>query len=113
MSIQDDVIDFVADRVGIDPSRISLDTTLNNDLGVDGDDGGEFLLDFSKSFGVDLEPISKVYFGSEGFGLSAFVWPILAFLYAFGWRQKMFDEISPLPIRVLVSSAEAHKWIDS
>ena len=106
------VIDFVAESTGYSATRIDLDTLVNEDLGVDGDDGVELLDEFSKTFGVDMVDCSKTYFGPEGFS------PMIPF-YAirelvggiFGW-PKLFP-LEPLPVRVLVQSAEAGSWSDT
>lgn len=111
MNLQNEVISFVADYFGVDASKISLDTTINYDLGVDGDDGRDFLLAFSKAFNVDIQSLEKIYFGAEGFGLSIFIWPFLALLNIFGFKQTWFPKTSPLPVRVLVSSALERRWV--
>ncbi|MDZ7871134.1 MAG: DUF1493 family protein [Rheinheimera sp.] len=111
MNLQYEVISFVAGYFGVDASKISLDTTINYDLGVDGEDGVDFLLAFSKAFNVDLQSLEKIYFGSEGFGLSIFVWPLLALLNTFRFKQTWFIKTSPLPVRVLVASALERRWV--
>ena len=78
--MQNEVIEFIAEFTGTKKSEITLDTLVNDDLGVDGDEGSNFLLEFSTRFNVDLSAIDKVYFGPEGFnpftilfqGVSAF-----------------------------------------
>jgi len=111
IDIQEEVINFIADFVGIDPSRITPDTLINEELGVDGDDGGELLLKFSEKFKVDLTLINEKYFGSEGFPLSLFVWPILLLLHTLGWKQEIFRDTVPLPVSILIESAKEKKWV--
>jgi hypothetical protein len=112
MDLQEEVIDFIAAYVGAKPSQITPDTLINEELGVDGDDGSELLLQFSKRFGVDLTSINETYFGPEGFSLRAFVWPIFLLMNALGWKQDAFQDIAPLPVSVLIESAKAKKWIN-
>ncbi|MDP5211195.1 DUF1493 family protein [Microbulbifer sp. 2205BS26-8] len=113
MDIQEEVINFVADYTGTKHSKITPSTLINEELNVDGDDGSELLLEFSKKFKVDLTPINETYFGPEGFSLSALIWPVLLLLNALGWRQKTFKDTAPLPVSILIESAKAKKWIAS
>ncbi len=47
--------------------KITRDTTLVQDLKIDGDDSEEFLLAFSKEFSVDVSKLPlEEYFGDEG-----------------------------------------------
>ena len=57
---------FVAEFASVHKGRISAETRVNDDLGVDGDDGEDFLNAFCDRFGVDpnLFPPDK-YFGPE------------------------------------------------
>ena len=111
MDIREEVINFVADYTGNNPLQITPDTLINEELGVDGDDGSELLLGFSEKFKVDLASINETYFGSEGFSLSVFVWPVLLLLNALGWKQKSFKEKAPLPVGILIESAKVKKWV--
>ncbi len=112
MPLERRIIDFLAEFTGSSVGRINLDTLVNEDLGVDGDDGAELLAEFSQVFDVDMSSCSKTYFGPEGFS------PLVPF-YAvreivggfFGW-PKLFP-LDPLPIRTLVHSAEAGTWSDT
>ncbi|BFM49518.1 DUF1493 family protein [Marinomonas sp. THO17] len=113
MDIQEEVINFVADKTGTKPSQITPDTLINEELGVDGDDGSELLTEFSEKFDVDLTPINETYFGSEGFSLGVFVWPVLFLLNALGWKQEISKDTAPLPVKVLIESAKAKKWTAS
>src|SRR3954453_7075274 len=61
-----EVLRFVADRCGVRKDKLTLDTTLFGDLGMDGDDADEFFEDFSKRFKVDLRGLDlPKHFGSE------------------------------------------------
>jgi acyl carrier protein len=60
------IIKLIADASGVDPERISADTSLNRDLGIDGDDATELLSLYSEAFGVDLSEFRfSQYFRDE------------------------------------------------
>lgn len=62
----EEVIAFVAEFWHEPKSRLSPETSVNDDLGMDGDDGIEFLQAFSVRFGVDLSGFPRdKYFGPE------------------------------------------------
>ncbi len=105
-----DVIDFVSEFTGVDSAKIDLDTTINEDLGVDGDDGYDFLLAFSKKFNVDMSGVDKTYFGGEGIPPTLLVWPLLLVLSWFGWKFKLFEDYPSLPVSALVRSARTKVW---
>jgi len=52
--VESEVLAFVADFTATPVEEIRLNTLINGELGVDGDDGAEFLQNFSKKFEVDL-----------------------------------------------------------
>jgi hypothetical protein len=88
--------------------RISPDTLVNDDLGVDGDDGSEFLEAYAERFDVDLSTINEVYFGPEGIPLHYLVtWPYHLVRWLLGHRAEPYP---PLPVSQLIKSAEAGKW---
>ena len=48
--------------------KLTRATTIENDLGITGDDATDFMVDFSKTFGIDLEKFDPCcYFELEGF----------------------------------------------
>jgi hypothetical protein len=50
------------------PLKLSRATTIENDLGITGDDANDFMADFSKTFEVNLEKFDPCcYFELEGF----------------------------------------------
>ena len=111
MSLELSVIEFVAEFSGASVSSIDLNTLINEDLGIDGDDGAEFLEEFAKRFSVDLATCSKTYFGPEGFAPTLLLYPIRAFLGGFfGWSEQI--PLEPLPVQTLVESAEVGAWSD-
>ncbi len=107
--MESEIIAFLSEFTGVKEERISLDTLINDDLGVDGDDGIELLEEFSERFGVDLSPISETYFGPEGYSIGFLVlWPYYLYQRIKGYKPKA---IAPLPVRQLVKSAESGKWV--
>ncbi|WP_444893320.1 DUF1493 family protein [Microbulbifer sp. JMSA004] len=114
--MENDVIEFVSNFTGIAAEKIRLETLVNDDLAVDGDDGDEFLIEFSHKFNVDISGIDRVYFGPEGISLNPFegIWAFLkGFLYGCkGVTRENWDDIAPLPVSVLVNSAKSGTWED-
>ncbi|WP_053982332.1 DUF1493 family protein [Marinagarivorans algicola] len=110
MILKDDVIDFLAEFTRIDRSKIHPHTLVNDELGVDGDDGIELLERFSEKFNVDLESLNKKYFEGEGFPLGKlFTWP----LRLFSKKTSKNESCSPLKVQTLIESAERREWIDT
>src|SRR5438067_2263147 len=69
-SLTSEVIHFVAQKTGITSERITAETTLFGDLGVDGDDARELFRAFSEQFHVNLSGFQFArHFGNEG------LWP--------------------------------------
>jgi len=108
--MRDDVVKFVADFTGAEVSQIDLNTKVNDDLGVDGDDGIEFLEEFSQRFDVNLTGINKKYFGPEGFNPLTIIFTLIK-EFVDGFTGKP-DTYSPLSVQHLVESAEKGKWTD-
>lgn len=107
--IRDSVFAFVAEQVGVSATKLSDETTLFGDLGVDGDDGVEFLRQFSEHFQVDISSLQVGnYFGPEGIPLWApFSWVVLAF------RSGSPEErarLKPIAMGLLVRVAYEGCW---
>ncbi|OFE13433.1 hypothetical protein PHACT_10025 [Pseudohongiella acticola] len=106
--MESEIIAFVSEFTGVKAEKISPDTLINFDLGVDGDDGTELLEEFSARFGVDLSPIPETYFGPEGVSVGFLVlWPYYLYRRIKGYKPK---GIAPLSVGLLVKSAESGKW---
>lgn len=110
MSMQVQVIKFISEFTGISESKISMDSLVNGELGVDGDDGHDLLLEFSNKFEVDLSTITETYFGPEGFNPFTVIYS--GFKAFFGGLAGKEESIKPLPVKQLVKSAEAGKWVN-
>ena len=105
-----DVIAFVAEYRNEPESRLIADTSVNGDLGVDGDDGLEFLQAFSARFAVDLSafPYDK-YFGPEASATP------LSFIEAITLRLTTgrWSKLSPLTLGQLAEAVGRGSWIES
>lgn len=63
---EQEVLSFVANFIGAKPDSLSVAMTLQDDLGMDGDDALEFMTSFSNNFQVDISNfIFSNYFGEE------------------------------------------------
>ena len=104
----DEVKAFVAEFWLEPKGRLSAETSVNLDLGMDGDDGVEFMQAFSLRFGVDLSafPHDK-YFGPE-----APATPI-SVVEAIIRRVKMgrWSDLCPLRVGALAEAAENRSWV--
>jgi acyl carrier protein len=78
-SLRVEVVKFVCDQLGVKPRKVTLDSRLNLDLGVDGDDAVEFYNKFKQRFAVDFENLLlhwDQHFapeGGPGFGFAVLV----------------------------------------
>ncbi len=111
--IDDRVIDFVANYVGIDANEVNKGTTVNDELGVDGDDGMDMLESFSKEFDVDISSVKDIYFGPEGLNLSVVFYPILRFMGILMLVDTKQKHIRPLTVSTMIESAKNKVWIDN
>src|SRR5215213_5336533 len=107
--LYDRVVNLVAEQCGVRASRITPDTTLFGDLGIDGDDGIEVLEKLAREFSVDMSRCQPCrYFGPEGFyPWAPLYWIVLAF------RKGSPEErarLKPVTIADLVRSAELGRW---
>jgi hypothetical protein len=96
-ALANEVTQFVADARGMSPNRILPTSRLLEDLGLDGDDALELMLDFFARFHVSKGGfVFNQYFGPEA------GWSPLAFL----WRKPVI----PITIQDLIDSATAKAW---
>ena len=100
----DRLLDFVATELNVERSRLRPTTRLQRDLGVDGDDGYDLLVAFSKVFSVDLTGIDLGrYFGPEA-GPNPLVW--LRWLVTLSWPKSV-----PITLQDLQASVNAGHWV--
>lgn len=89
-------------------SRLFAETSVNCDLGMDGDDGVEFMDAFSVRFNVDLTefPHDK-YFGPEASATPiSFINASIRRLTTGRWTN-----LSPLTLRHLAEAVENGRWV--
>jgi acyl carrier protein len=97
---QDEVIEFIAKELGISKMKLKMESRMFHDLGVDGDDAGEFIVAFSKRFDVDISDfIFNDYFGNEGCN------PFALFISLFNSKK-----LKPLTVAMLIEAAENKCW---
>lgn len=115
-TLDDSVMDFVADFTGANRQRLTLTTTLVDDLGINGDDGLELFEAFGEKFQVDLSAFrADKYFNREGlspievFGFLCWLisWP---FRKGPTLREFMGDSLRDIRICDLISAAKEKKW---
>jgi acyl carrier protein len=65
--IFNDIKRFTIDKAAVEESDIALETSLETDLGIYGDDAIEYIIAFGKEFNVDVSKFMAAdYFSSEG-----------------------------------------------
>jgi hypothetical protein len=106
---------LVSGHSGVPEAEITPETRLVEDLGMDGDDGHEFLEGFADEFQADLGGMAPLnYFGDEvSFGGLS---PIVPVIDAFSPRFRSYARHAVrgrriLTVRSLVASARAQRWI--
>ncbi len=100
-SLTDRIRHCVADFTCVEPDTITLDTTLQGDLHLYGDDIDDLIASFSDNFEVDMAGYRWYHHtGPEGFN------PLWVF------RRPWWDKKKKTPIRVddLLRSAAEKKW---
>ena len=69
----EDIILFLSEFCRIPSEKININSSIQDDLGVDGDDAGDLMREYSQKFRVDLSAFEfKKYFGDEPSILSIF-----------------------------------------
>jgi len=54
MNIEEQVRQMIAEKLAIDPSGVTLESSFTNDLGADSLDTVELMMAFEKAFGVNI-----------------------------------------------------------
>ena len=107
MALEDDVIQFVADESGTEPSKLSRDTRLWEDLRIGGDDAEEFFERYQECFHVDIEELDLSLH---------FPWEPEAYLAGLLTSISRKIQSVPKPTYVtitvgnLITAAEKKKW---
>ena len=104
---------FLAEQTATSAERLTPETQLADNLGVDGDDGVELIAAFCEAF--EIQNMNEIdlteYFAPDGcdsFGIFVFLY------YLVFDREKLREETNgciPITLRDLVKSAEAKRWI--
>jgi acyl carrier protein len=99
---------FVAEFWREPKGRLSAETSVNDDLGMDGDDGVEFMQAFGERFAVDLTSFSHdKYFGPEaGATPLSMVKGIILRVKTGTWSN-----LAPLRLCDLTEAAERRSWV--
>lgn len=103
-----ELIVFVAEYWEEPTSRLFAETSVNNDLGMDGDDGVEFMEAFSRRFAVDLGRFPH----DNYFGVEAAANPISMIASMVRWvTTGSSTKLSPLTLRQLAEAVENGSWV--
>jgi hypothetical protein len=117
------VLAFVSEELGVHPQKLSLNTSLDHDLGVGGDDAVEFFEAFVREFGVDPRSFPAAffeqYFGHEGMtfgegliGCVALPWAFLCLIIPYlpnpCARPELEDRVL---VQDLLEAAVAKRWV--
>ena len=101
---------FIRKEIGLSPKkRLNPSDTLEDDLGVTGDDADDFMGAFSKRFNVEPGDFDfHRYFETEGFS----VWPFSIFTNWLHrrWGVKKYDRREPLTLAMLQRAIDLGAW---
>ena len=96
---------FLCEQWRVRPERLTPSTRLLHDLGIDGDDAEEILLDFIERFHVDFSSFHFTdYFGSEAGAGGR--WLVRKF------RGGDALHFAPLTVQDLLDAANRGRWIE-
>jgi len=105
-TIFNQIREFIASKRGIKSSKISVNSKLYHDLGLDGDDALEFFESFSCIFCVDIsEFYLDNHFGSE---YSA---PIRLILRKLPFIKRYIKEYEPITVADLINAVKSKKLV--
>ena len=52
--IAEQIVPIIAEKLGVNPSEVTMDASFTNDLGADSLDTVELMLDFEKKFNISI-----------------------------------------------------------
>jgi Protein of unknown function (DUF1493) len=94
---------MVAEFAGYPLERLSADSVLEADVGITGDDAGEFMEGYSREFQIDLSGFEfHRHFDAGGWN------PFVGFFTKLRGGEEM--QHVPVTIALLVRAAEEHRW---
>ena len=101
---------FTVKFTGVKPAKVALDTTLEDALGITGDDGEDFMWAFFNEFGVDYTGFELTkYFAQEGFdpiGITLVIRKLLTNL------PPLISPTHDITIADLVKAVDENRWIN-
>ena len=136
MALEERIVAFATEELGMRPGRIGLSSRLSHDLGMDGDDAVQFFERFGEDFKVDLTVLYdhwREHFGGEGMSLEAmlvigaavglgiilheafqpipwWIWMIvLLCAFHFGYYRRF--KVVPVTVSDLVDAAKEGRWV--
>lgn len=99
----EDIATLVAEQLGVRPSRLTPETTLQGDLGAWGDDVDEIIEILAERFGTDVSSyLWYFHTREEGFSLLG--------RWIFSPPDKRVQQI-PISLQLLLDSARAGRWL--
>lgn len=102
--IHEMLIRLITSETGFSKNKISLETRLYHDIGLDGEDAEEFIEAFSEAFDVDMNGFEFYrYFNKEGLDSLA----LFGSLFKAKRNQKPLDEIT---VEMLEHAALKKRW---
>jgi acyl carrier protein len=122
------IAELLCECQGFPRERVTPETTLQGDAGMDGDDAREFLAAFASTFDVSLDGLRFAdHFSEEGFpvaagfllmiaGISTVLWPWCLpgwLAAAWWWQRRCARPRRELTVADLLRSARAGHWVES
>ena len=98
------VRELVARKTGLPEERISPEARLLHDLGVEGDDAEELLVEFCDEFRVDITDIKVSKYFSDESSVASSLWFLRSSI------EARLREKEPLTVDQLVIAAQLRKW---
>jgi acyl carrier protein len=95
----DRIINIVSVKSGTEKVEIGINTAINDDLGVDGDDWVELAIELQEKEGLNLEGLKFYdYFQDEGqiadpTGALRFIVRCILYLVTFSWLKAKFSDV--------------------
>ena len=106
MPISEPLAQFVATELGVSAAQLSASTRLFHDLGVDGEDGREFMEAYGRRFDVDLSGFDH----SRHFGEEAAANPIV---WLWWFLTRTWPKVTPITLGELEQSLQIGRWSPS
>src|SRR5947207_1741609 len=90
------IIKLISDQTGVNADQISIETRLNQDLGINGDDADELLSLYAEAFGVNMNAFEfHRHFQDEPHLSNFWRW----------WIPGLGPKLDPITVRDLVDAA--------